>query len=103
MKEAMRCRQASVTARAIGDDLLLLNTQTHRIHQLNPTASFIWRCCERSSSAEEIAKMMSGSFAVEEHKALQDVVETLDRLRELELVVDEPRGTHDLTLNSGTP
>ena len=103
MTEAIQTRQAGVKVRAIGDDLLLLNTNTHRIHQLNATASFIWRCCERSVSAEEIAKMMSGRFAVDEHKALQDVVETLDRLRELCLVVDEATGTNDLSMKSGSP
>lgn len=103
MTKANQCRQAPVTVQAIGDDLLLLNTNTHRIHQLNPTASFIWRCCDRPMSAEEIAKLMSGRFAVDEHKALQDVVETLERLRELSLVVDEPPGTSDLSLKSGSP
>ena len=103
METAMRHQQAAVSVRPIGDELLLLNTETHRVHQLNATASFIWRCCERPASAEEIAKMMSGSFAVEEHKALQDIVETLDRLRELRLVVDEPPGTNDESLKSGSP
>jgi hypothetical protein len=92
MASAMRHQQAPVSARAIGDDLLLLNTDTRRIHQLNATASFIWRCCEGSASAEEIAHLMVAKFAVDEHKALRDVVDTLNRLRELSLVVDAAAG-----------
>ena len=88
MASAIRHQQAAVSVRAIGDDLLLLNRETNRIHQLNATASFIWRCCERSPSAEEIVDLMVAKFAVDEHKALRDVVETLRRLRELSLVVD---------------
>jgi hypothetical protein len=88
MTSAIRHQQAPVSVRAIGDDLLLLNKDTHRIHQLNATASFIWRCCERPASAGEIADLMVSKYVVDKHKALQDVVETLSRLRELSLVVD---------------
>ena len=88
MASVIRHQQTAVTAREVGDDLLLLNTETHRIHQLNATASFIWRCCEKSATAEEIADWMIAKFAVDEHKALRDVVETLSRLCELGLVVD---------------
>jgi hypothetical protein len=92
MASAMRHQQAPVSVRPIGDELLLLNTATHRIHQLNATASFIWRCCERAVSAEEIVGLMVANFVVDEHKALRDVVETLSRLRELSLVVDTAAG-----------
>ena len=92
MASVIRHQQAAVSVRAIGDDLLLLNTDTHRIHQLNATASFIWRCCERSASADEIAGLMVAKYAVDEHKALEDVVETLSRLRELSLLVDAAAG-----------
>ena len=88
----MRYQQAAVSIRPVGDELLLLNADTHRIHQLNATASFIWRCCEKSVSAEEIADLMVAKYAVDEHKALRDVVETLSRLRELSLVVDSAAG-----------
>jgi Coenzyme PQQ synthesis protein D (PqqD) len=92
MASAIRHQQAAVSVRAIGDDLLLLNKDTNRIHQLNATASFIWRCCERAASADEIAGLMVAEFAVDEHEALQDVVETLSLLRELSLVVDAAAG-----------
>ena len=85
---AMRKKVTGVTIREVDRDLLLLDTGTQRIHQLNATASFIWRCCGEVDSAEEIARLLTAEYAVEDQVALRDVAETLGRLRELQLVVD---------------
>ena len=92
MAHATRHQQAAVTVRQVGEELLLLNRDTHRIHQLNTTASFIWRCCEKMTSVDEIARLIAARYAVDEHIALRDVVETLSRLRELSLVMDAEPG-----------
>lgn len=84
----MRKKVTGVTIREVDGDLLLLDTGTERIHQLNATASFIWRCCGEVDSAEEIARMLAAEYAVEDEVALTDVVKTLSHLRELQLVVD---------------
>ena len=85
---AMRKKVTGVTIREVDRDLLLLDTGTQRIHQLNATASFIWRCCGEVDSAEENARLLTAEYAVEDQVALRDVAETLGRLRELQLVVD---------------
>lgn len=87
MANAMRPKLTGVTVRAVESELLVLDRETQRIHQLNPTASFIWRCCSDAASEEEIAGLLAQKYAVDEHIALKDVGETLRRLRELELVV----------------
>ena len=84
----MRQKLAGVTMREVDDDLLVLDTETQRIHQLNATASFIWRCCGQAASAEEIAGLLAAEYAIDEHIALRDVAEALSQLRELNLVVD---------------
>lgn len=84
----IRKKLAGVTIREVDRDLLLLDTETQRIHQLNATASFIWRCCDEAASAEEIAGLLAAEYAVDEHIALRDVAETLRQLRELSLLVD---------------
>lgn len=84
----MRRKLTAVTIREVDRDLLVLDSEAQRIHQLNQTASFIWRCCDIAPSAESIARILATEYEVDEHIALQDVIETLDRLRDLNLVVD---------------
>jgi hypothetical protein len=81
-------RLAAVMVREVDHDLLLLDTESDYIHQLNQTASFIWRSCDGASSAEDIAASLAKEYDVEKHVALRDVVETLSSLRALNLVVD---------------
>ncbi len=88
MVNAICPKLTGVTVRPVEDELLILDSETQRIHQLNPTASFIWRCCGESASEAEIASLLAEKFAVDKDIALRDVAETLRRLRELKLVVD---------------
>lgn len=88
MVNAMRRKLAAMTIRPVGDELLVLDTDAQRIHQLNATASFIWHCCDKAASADDIAGLVAAEYAVDQHIALRDVAETLGRLRELNLVVE---------------
>ena len=84
----MRPKLTGIAVRAVESELLLLDRETQRIHQLNPTASFIWHCCSDTTSEKEIASLLVEKYAVDEEIALRDVADTLYRLRELNLVVD---------------
>ena len=82
----IRRRQDSVMVREVEGELLLLDTSSNRIHQLNRTASFIYQRCEDVDSPHELAAELAIEFDVEEGQALNDVTETLHTLRALELV-----------------
>jgi hypothetical protein len=81
-------RLRAVTFREVDDELLLLDTEWNRIHQLNKTASFIWRKCDEVASATELAELLAKEFDVEQDVALRDVGDMLDRLRALDLIVE---------------
>lgn len=85
---SLRRRHTAVVARQVDLDLLLLDTDAELIHQLNQTARFIWDHCDGEKSAGQIADLLADEFAVESNVALNDVVETLKKLREVNLVVD---------------
>ena len=74
--------------REIGPEVLLLDTELDQIHQLNQTASFIWGRLVEPASAEEIAASVADEFDVEEQIALQEVVQTLNKLHALRLIVE---------------
>jgi hypothetical protein len=84
----LRKRLQNVMVRDIDREVLLLDTESNQIHQLNPTASFIWRKCGEARSTEEMAKLLVQEFDVEEDIALRDAIETVARLRALNLVVE---------------
>ena len=81
-------RLKTVMVREVAEDLLLLDLERQKIHQLNQVASFIWRNCDEAGAPEEIAARLAIEFEVEEHTAHKDVIETLGKLRSLNLIVD---------------
>ena len=85
---SLRKRRETVLIREVDPEILILDTEADLIHQLNQTAAFIWHQCERATSANEIAALLATEFQIDQDVALKDVVETLERLRELNLVVD---------------
>ena len=81
------CRRVNgLMEREIDGEILLLDTESNQIHQLNKTASFIWRKCQEGASADEIARLVAEDFDVEEADARADVVRTLDSLRSLRII-----------------
>jgi Coenzyme PQQ synthesis protein D (PqqD) len=77
-----------IMVREIDSEFLVLDTLSNQIHQLNRTASFIWRMCDEGAMRETIASALASEFAVDEETALNDVVETLSKLRALNLLAD---------------
>lgn len=78
----------AIMVREVGDEVLLLDTESNQIHQLNRTASFIWRRLGSAHSPQAIAVGLAAEFDIEEGPALNDVMITLDRLRALNLILD---------------
>lgn len=82
-------RNDSVTVREVDGEMLLLDAQSNRIHQLNRTASVIWRMGDEGATPQAIASALALQFDVDESAALDDVVQTLSSLRSLRLLVCE--------------
>lgn len=73
-------------SREVDGETLVLDSRAELIHQLNPTASFIWQQARSGSSAVEIAAELAEDFDVELETAQRDVAATLARLKELNLL-----------------
>jgi coenzyme PQQ synthesis protein D (PqqD) len=85
----LRRRREGILAREVVDDMLLLDTESGEIHQLNETASFIWRNCEEALSIEGLAAVLASAFDVSHDVATRDVAEALRRMRALNLLVEQ--------------
>ncbi len=71
-----------------GDETLVLDDRGGLVHQLNRTASFIWRQCDGAASTAEMAALVACKFDVDDAVAARDVAALLRRLCELKLVVE---------------
>jgi Coenzyme PQQ synthesis protein D (PqqD) len=84
----VRRRPDGVTVREVEGDLLILDLDAGQIHKLNQTASHIWRHLDAAPAPEQLARILGEAFEVEEEVALMDVLETLRRFRELNLITE---------------
>jgi Coenzyme PQQ synthesis protein D (PqqD) len=73
--------------RVVNDEILILDRAAGRVHQFNPTATYIWHACD-GLSASEIAVRMAEDFDVVPEMLLDDVQATLSDFRRLGLVLD---------------
>jgi methyltransferase-like protein len=82
-------RRTDVQSRLVEGELVVLDREHDLIHQFNKTATFIWQHCDGQRSPAEIANAVCENFEVDEPTAIKEVIETLERLRNLELVEDD--------------
>jgi hypothetical protein len=85
-------RRTGVQSRLVEGELIILDRDRDLIHQFNKTATFIWEHCDGHESAAEIANAVCENFEVDEPTAIKEVIETLERLRDLELIGDDQTG-----------
>ena len=79
-------RRPDVRTQHVDGETLVLDDQNGYIHQLNPTAGFIWSQCDGKSTATEIVQRLALEFNVEDGVATKDVSDIIKRLRDLKLL-----------------
>lgn len=77
---------SGILVREVDGEILMLDTESNQIHQLNSTASLIWRNFKEGASASEIARRFAEQFDVDENIALADVEDILGKLRALKVI-----------------
>jgi hypothetical protein len=84
-----RIRETGLLVRDVDGEVLVHDTDADRIHQLNVSASFIWRRLADGASANEIAEHLAKEFDVVEDQAQRDVSEILRQFLALEIARTE--------------
>jgi hypothetical protein len=79
-------RRPDVKIQRVEGETLVLDEQNGYIHQLNPTASFIWSQCDGKSTTTEIVQRLARQFNVEDGVANKDVSDIIKKLRGLKLL-----------------
>ena len=89
----LRC--VKPVAQVVGDELLLLERSSGRLHRLNATAAWIYERCDGRTAAA-IAAELSTCFDVDESTALRDVEDAAGLLARLGLIGAPQPGTADV-------
>ena len=81
-------RQDDVISRKVGDRLVVVNLQTNRIYELNPTASRLWELLETGRDRAELEQAMLQEFDVREPDLSVNLDETLTLLASQGLIAE---------------
>jgi len=80
-------RRLDLVSRIIDGETVILNREAGELHRLNPTASFIFECCDGSSSVDAIIARLASAYDVDLMTGQKDVSETLLKLESLNLLM----------------
>ncbi len=78
----------SAVVQSVGDELLVLDRSTDRLHHLNQTAAWILSHCDGQTSTDVIVDRLTDEFAVEHAVAARDVQAVLEQLGSLGVIGD---------------
>ena len=76
-----RHRKDTLLVREVAGEVLILDTEADRIHQLNASASVVWRLYQSGAEVAEIASQLAIEFDVDNHRAETDVQAVLEQFR----------------------
>jgi PqqD family protein of HPr-rel-A system len=84
--------RANLAVRDVEGEMVVFDRTGGRVHQLNPTASFVWATLDGRTDSNEIAARVAERFAVEAAVASRDVHSLLEQLTALNLLEHGPEG-----------
>lgn len=82
-------QRSDITRQTIDGEVVILDRESHKIHQLNETGSFIWDQCDGATSVSDIIGNLIDRFDVERDVAIADVNSVVEELQNIGLLVTE--------------
>ena len=86
MKEKPQRRCSDLSFRMVGEEIVILDRANGLIHQLNSTASYIWKHCDGSSMPQRIIEQLAHAFEIDLASAERDVIGVLGEMKKLILL-----------------
>ena len=84
-KELKLKKRPDLNERTSEGETLILDRINGQIHQLNSTASYVWKHCDGSSTSA-IAEKLAQTFHIDRVSAEKDVVALLSEMRTMNLL-----------------
>ncbi len=80
-------RQVShVSVKEIDGQTIVLDRSRDKLHELNTTAGFIWRCCDGKTTVAEIVAATAREFDADPGTVERDVAEIIGKLADMHLI-----------------
>lgn len=70
----------------IDHEFIILDKNKEQIHQLNQTASFIFRNCNGENTIGDIISLLTAQYSLDDELATSDVINVIKELEKLELL-----------------
>lgn len=81
-------RNPNLAWREIDGEIVIISPQDSQVHELNESASLIWKHADGTETLEQIARDMASEFEVGLDAARMDVNDLVVLLREKQLLLD---------------
>jgi len=88
MTEIMLIKRSDLSVRIVDSEAVIVDKNSGDVHQLNPTASYIWDCFDGHTAIAEVCKQVSNDFNIDLSRAKEDVRQVVNDLKALELLVE---------------
>lgn len=85
MKNSLYRPKDGLNIRIIDDEVVIADIESGDVHQLNPTASFIWQLCDGETTVEQVVSSVVERYEISQAQARQDVEAVIDDLLKLNL------------------
>lgn len=86
-KETIYKQKDGVSGRRLGEDLMLYDPESDKVHVLNETAALIWNLLDGTNTIEKIEEILRQTFKDAKTRDISgDVKETLEKLKQEGLI-----------------
>lgn len=79
-------KRENLTVQSVDEETLILDLDSNHIHQLNPTASFIWELCDGKMSVDRLTELFAENYEIDVETARVDVRNVVKQLLDLGLI-----------------
>ncbi|MCC6209182.1 MAG: PqqD family protein [Gammaproteobacteria bacterium] len=79
-------KRENLTVQSVDEETLILDLDSNHIHQLNPTASFIWELCGGGISVDRLTELFAENYDIDGKTARVDVENVVRQLLDLGLI-----------------
>jgi len=84
--KACPARNPNLAWREIDGEIMIISPEDSQVHELNETASWIWKHFDGTQSPDAIAARLAAAFDVEMETARQHIVELIEVLDKKRLI-----------------
>ena len=74
--------------RSVDEEMVIMDKSSGDIHQLNPTASFIWSLCDGKMTREMVIEAVTEHYGITNTEAEKDVGHIITELKKLNLLTE---------------